>query len=103
MVHTPAAARWSAIIDRHEASGLSIREFAEENDLNPSTLGWWRSKLGRAHAQSRPVGPMPQFVEVEVAGPERTVVIAFDRLNAHVVVDRDTDLELLRQVLEALC
>ena len=46
---------------------------------------------------------MPHFVEVEVAGPERTVVIAFDRLNAHVVVDRDTDLELLRQVLEALC
>ena len=34
-MQTPAAARWTAILDRHEASGQTIAAFAEANDLNP--------------------------------------------------------------------
>lgn len=105
MAITPAATRWAAIIAEQERSGLTIRAYAEAHDLNPSTLGWWRSRLGRAH---RPQ-PAARFAEVEIIGADslsagdRTVVVALERLDVHVVVDRQTDLGLLRQVLEALC
>ncbi|MEZ5333613.1 MAG: hypothetical protein R2991_16620 [Thermoanaerobaculia bacterium] len=32
-----------------------------------------------------------------------TVVIVLERINAHVVVDTETDLRMLRLVLDALC
>ena len=108
MVQTPAATRWAAIIERQEASGQTIRAFAAANDLNPSTLGWWRSRLGRA----KKAGPRKKrkrtaatFSELKVAEhPEdRTVVVALEQLDAHIVVDEQTDLALLRQILEALC
>ena len=104
MVHSPAAARWAAIIDRQEASGLTIRAFASMNDLNPSTLSWWRSRLGRADA----VEEQPRFTEIDVRYAQQlrgdgTVVVALERINAHVVVDQDTDLHLLRMVVDALC
>lgn len=109
MVHTPAATRWSKLIDEQEDSGLSVRDFAANRGLNASTLAWWRSRLGRNRrpSEAAPVGPV--FDELVVAGAaqtllvEGTVVIAIERINAHVVVDRETDLHLLRLVLDALC
>ncbi len=47
---TPAARRWSQVIDRQEASGQSVRAFAVANNLNPHTLASWRCKLGRTLA-----------------------------------------------------
>jgi hypothetical protein len=107
---TPAAKRWNAIIDEQETSGQTIRAFAERRGLNVKTLSWWRCQLGRSRPQKpskRPPTSDPQaFVELNVAAPpalEGTVVIAFEHIDAHVVVDQDTDLALLRAVLEALC
>jgi len=37
---TPAAVRWSRLIEQQEGSGQFIREFAADNDLNPNTLAW---------------------------------------------------------------
>ena len=37
---TPAAKRWTAIIDEQEASGQTIRAFAKARDLNVKTLSW---------------------------------------------------------------
>lgn len=108
MTLTPAAARWSALIDRHERSGQTLRAFAADNDINPNTLAWWRSRLGRVQ---RPASAEP-FLEVVVdqapsSPPEKdddgTVVLVLDDLRAHVVVDRETDLDLLKQLLGALC
>ena len=48
MVQTPAATRWAAIVERHNASGKTIAQFALDNELNPHTLAYWRSKLNRA-------------------------------------------------------
>jgi transposase-like protein len=112
MVHTPAATRWSKVIDEQEASGLSVRDFAAEHDVNPSTLAWWRSRLGRGRRPSEPVAQpasAPVFDELVVASAgqtllvEGTVVIALERIEAHIVVDRETDLHLLRLVLDVLC
>jgi len=113
MVHqTPAAKRWSAIIDEHEASGKTIRVFAASRGVNAKTLAWWRSRLGRSRkasskaARKQKAAASVRFDAMAVASSDprdRTVVIAFDDLPAHIVVDDDTDLTLLRRVLEAAC
>ena len=117
MANSPADARWSRIVDRYEASGKSIREFAAANDLNPRTLSWRRWQLRRGSASD---GGGGGFVELEVVDPEpmprsaRTepapgrqessgVVLSLDGYDASVLVDGDTDLGLLRRVLGALC
>jgi len=101
---TPAAARWSAIIDRHEASGLSVREFAAANDVHPGTLSWWRWRLGRTRGR-RTRSP---FVELVVAESQpdnvaQPLVLTLDDLGACIAIHHDTDLLLLRRTLEALC
>jgi transposase-like protein len=94
-----AADRWSRIILQHEASGLSVREFATRNRINPSTLSWWRWELGRTHRRTR-----SSFVEVVVEEPSRSgVSLQLEALGVRLEVDEHTDLELLRRVLEALC
>ena len=101
--------RWTEIIDQHEASGLSIRAFAQRKGVNPSTLAWWRSRLGRAVSRGKRKSKV--FQELTVRGEpgdkqvitETTVVVALDDLAAHVVVDGQTDLTLLKRVLVALC
>ena len=103
---TPAAQRWTAIIDEQEASGQTIRAFAADRGLNISTLSWWRCHLGRSRARKAGKRDQPvAFDEVAIADEQNrgTVVLAFDRLHAHVVIDDDTDLALLRDVLDALC
>jgi transposase-like protein len=100
LVDSSASARWAAIVEQHEQSGQTIRAFAAQHGLNPQTLSWWRWKVGRTErsAQTSP------FVEVSVHRPvEPTVVLAFEDYRAHIVVDQDTDLELLRKLLAVLC
>ncbi len=105
-----AAVRWADIVDACESSGLTAREYAEANDLNPRTLKWWRWKLGRS-AEPEPTGSA--FYELRVEEPEAEpvaettttggVVLSLDRFEASVLVDGDTDLALLRRMLGALC
>ena len=104
---TPAAVRWSRLIEQQEGSGQSIREFAADNDLNPNTLAWWRWELGRTRPRVR---RPPPFVELVVADPEpepdktnQSVAIMLDAFDARVVVDHRTDLAVVRRLLEALC
>jgi transposase-like protein len=97
MSQTPATLRWTGIVRQHERSGLTIREFAEAHAVNPNTLAWWRTRLGVARRRTT-------FVEVTVEELEEPVVdVVLDRYDARVAVDRDTDLELLRDILAALC
>lgn len=105
MARTPAAKRWTALIDQQEASGLTIRAFAEQVDVNPRTLAWWRCQLGRSKKRKPST-----FVELAVVetptephASDNTVVLALDAYPAHVVVDQATDLGLLKRLLAALC
>lgn len=97
MSQTPATRRWTGIINQHERSGLTIREFAQANQLNANTLAWWRTRLGVARRRTT-------FVEVTVEDVDDPVVnVVLDQYDARVAVDRDTDLQLLRDILAALC
>ena len=48
-------AEWRAIMTRFQRSGQSQREFCLAEELAPSTLSWWRRKLGRSGSNGAPV------------------------------------------------
>jgi transposase-like protein len=96
-----AARRWAEIVAKHEASGESIRAFADARGLNPSTLSWWRWELRR---NRRAQGA---FMELMVADDDpdggSEVVLELTAYGARANVGPTTDLTLLRRVLGALC
>jgi hypothetical protein len=50
--------KWRAFIEEQEARRQTVREFAAERGLSPSTMFWWRSRLrglARASADLVPV------------------------------------------------
>ena len=99
---TSAAQRWTVIVAQHEASGQSVREFADARGLNARTLTWWRSALRRKER-----GRSSSFVELAVVndGPDpiREVVLELGACGVRARVTATTDFDLLRRVVEALC
>jgi len=102
MATSQAAERWSAIIDRQEASGQTVRAFADAHDINANTLAWWRHKLGRTRRRLPPT----DFVELHLATPatdERpALVLELDAWSARLHIAAHTDMDLLRRVMETL-
>ena len=98
---SPAAARWSVLVREFEASGLGRTEFARLKNVNPSTLGWWRSQLKR----QLPATTRPAFVELAVAEPvtEPGLTLRLERIAGVLEIPRGVDLTLLRAVVDALC
>jgi phage-related minor tail protein len=82
-------------------SGLSARAFAESRNIKAGTLSWWKGRLRRRDFEGAEV-PRPQFTALTVAELAGTVVLALEDHKAHVVIDEQTDLALLRRVLEAM-
>ncbi|MEQ1571646.1 MAG: hypothetical protein ABMA64_38815 [Myxococcota bacterium] len=90
---TPAELRWQPIVRRARCSGLSVRAYAREHGINERTLAWWNWRLGNDLGEVA-------FVEATVADPRPTLRLHVGAVQ--VDVDRDTDLALLRQVVEVL-
>ena len=96
--------RWRALRDEHNQSGLTTGAFAQKMGINRHTFAYWRSKLNKIDGK---VAPRPGFSELHVV-PEpktvsdQTVVLVLDRLDAHIVVDQDTDMSLLLRLLQAV-
>ena len=91
LVNTPAAEKWSAILDEAETADLSMREFARSRGLNPNTLAWrWRLKRStpRQSAFLPVLIVLSNPLELHVGG-------------AVIQVDGDTDLALLKSVVQA--
>ena len=98
---TPAARRWSKLIEEQAGSGLTTRAFAAERGVNPRTLAWWRSQLKGSQE-----APSASFIELRVApaGPvNEGLELELERYGAKLLVSAETDLLLLRRVLEGLC
>jgi len=93
-MNTLAAQRWRPIVEQARRSSLSIRAFARENGINPNTLAWWNWRLGKE-------APEPAFLEVVVA-PREARPLRMHIGPVEVEVDADTDLGLLRRLVEAL-
>lgn len=99
-METPAALRWSKVIDKQEASGLTIRAFSRENGIKAGTLYWWRRRLDRSNRRVMTA----QFIEVTVKEQAVDgVVLTVPRLGLELAVDNATDLRLVRKLVHALC
>ena len=94
-MHTPAARHWGPIVRRARDSGLSIRAFARQNGFNENTLAWWSWRLGEERVAS-------SFVEVDIEDEEPTDFLHVHVGGVRVDVRADSDLALLRRVVEAL-
>ncbi len=97
---SPAAVRWSRIVDRSYHTSMPLREFARREGVNPNTLAWWRWRLRRETTEQG-------FAEVVVVDDEREEARCGGGLVVHVgaarvEVDGSSDLQLLRAVVEVL-
>ena len=50
---------WAARIDEWKHSGLSQRQYCEENHLALTTFGWWRKRL-----KTKECASAPGFIEI---------------------------------------
>ena len=91
---TPAERRWEPIVRRARQSGVPIRAYAREHGINENTLAWWNWRFGDELGDSA-------FVEVTVACSRRSA-LRVQIGSVQIEVDRETDLALLRQVVEVL-
>lgn len=66
---------WEARVRRLRESDLTVAEFAAELGVNPSTLTYWKWRLGKEARESKarvsPARKAPTFVEVKPEGPTR--------------------------------
>jgi transposase-like protein len=73
---TPEHAR--AILENQASSGLTAREFAERERIEPSRLYYWRERLGTDRQLAVSAASMPEraaFVEVRSHRPSRIELV----------------------------
>ena len=103
MSSSPAARRWSALISLQQSSGETIQSFCKARMLNPGTLSWWKWKLRREKRLNRPFVELVLTPEPQPPARPNPIILELPRHNAQLVIDQDTDLALLRRVIENLC
>jgi hypothetical protein len=60
-------AKWRALIEAQEKSGLTARAFAESRGITVTTMYWWRSQLRRRR-------PATELVPVDVVDDQGVVI-----------------------------
>jgi hypothetical protein len=65
---TKAERRWRRIVEKWRRSGLPAPAFAKMHRINPVTMYWWSSRLGRQDAAqgSAFAIAVPKFLPVEI-------------------------------------
>lgn len=64
---------WEQLVREQEDSSLSVRAFAFERGVNPSTLSWWRWRVRSEAGGASVTDPITRFVPVVVSAQEREV------------------------------
>jgi transposase len=97
-----ARATWATRVQRWRTSGLTAREFALGEDINPATLRWWSSRLRTARRDGAvSSAPALTFVEVTHAPasePIEVVLVSGVRLR----VPSDFDAATVDRLLDVL-
>ena len=107
MAKRTTRARWAEHIAAWTASGLSCGDYARKADVKPTTLGWWKWKLGsEAGSLGRPerrLEPVP-FIEVTglVAEPNRVPSLWVELADCRVEVPVGFDAETLDTTLAVI-
>lgn len=101
---TSARDRWFSLVAELERSAQPLTDFARVYRVNPGTLKWWRTAFRREARRTSLAAP---FTELTVTDPaprgSAGMVVAVPRFGVEVQVTANSDLALLRSILEALC
>jgi hypothetical protein len=90
---------WRAALNRHSASGLTLRAFADREGISVNTLAYWKYTRQR-RLRSTPLSLVPVRVVEDVPAPPRGIVI--ELAGGRVLVPADFDAEHLARVLDVL-
>jgi transposase-like protein len=99
----------SNFVKQYKSSGLSIREFAQQNSIPVSTLYGWLRQLRKQQSPIRIAQVLPMKEPAKKKIPQRQIEKAkSSRINISVgpiqiQVGQDFDQPLLRSILEVLC
>ena len=114
---TPAAEKWTAILEDWHRSGLSVARFCQRRGLQAQSLYAWRRRLGDAGDAAVAGPPRGRFVEAllaappDAAGASQHAAISSTGIwldvrptsgGVRVGIDRGFDPEVLREVVAAL-
>ncbi len=67
---------WRGVLQRHAASGMSVRAFCEQERLTESTFFAWRRTIAERNGQAKRSPRSPAFVPVTVtdrSAPEASI------------------------------
>jgi hypothetical protein len=93
------------VLEKHASSGLTVREFAERERLEPARLYRWRERLGVSSGQhlAASAASMPEraaFVEVRAQRPSRIELVL--RTGHLLFVPDSVDANALSRLVEVL-
>ena len=99
---------WRRVVRGQARSGLSVRAWCREHDLNEPAFYWWRSRLARTDRKPKTRFRKATLVPIRVSAPEIgigespiEIVLSGDRrIRVRGPVDRQTLADVLT-VLEA--
>lgn len=93
-----SAVEKAAIMAAYKASGLSKREWCQENSIGVSTLQRWL----QYEKKQDPLQPVQSWIPVIQAAPERSASLEIQIGKCKIAVDAKTDKKLLTMVLGVL-
>lgn len=67
---------WRELVEQHEASGMSVVDFAQREGLKAKTFGWWRWEIRRGRsAASTPNAAHLTLIAVPARVPAQPLII----------------------------
>ena len=96
---------WQMVLETWQVSGLSVRQFCQNEGLTQGTFYYWRRKLSASCENPRasdPVGASEEFVDVTSLIQSPTVLDLALRSGHTLRMTTATDPHFLSQVLQVL-
>lgn len=93
--------RWSRIVERAEASGLPIRQFCQQHDVDEGQFYHWRHRLELEAPRSKAKEAAPGFVLVQPAKPVEPTAASEPPAALELVLERGWRLRIASPVDEA--
>lgn len=96
--------RWMQMIQEHQSSGQSIKDFCQKKGISKNAYYYWQRKLRKAACvelsklQEGPVNCIPEGWMQLTQGQETKSMLNIEVGGCRVTVDAETDTELLKKV-----
>ncbi len=96
--------KWAGIIQERKSSGKSVKDFCLDSDISMSAYFYWQRKLREAACEkientNEYTGMVPAgWMQLTTEQQNKTTTIDIEICGCCIKVNKETDLELLKQV-----